>query len=134
MKEKITAVKEAFLEAGKNPRLLLEATVITHLTFITQIASLYVILLSLGLEPLIPAIYFTVMLAGVATFSPTPGGSGTFEAAFAGILMLFYPVNLATALTAAILFRLMTYWPALLIGYLAFVKLSTPDRKEVEAR
>lgn len=133
-KGKITAAKSAFLEAGKNPELLLKAMLITHLTFITQIASLYFILLSLGLEPMIPAIYFTLMLAGLATFSPTPGGSGTFEAAFAGMFLLFYSVNFATALTTAILFRLMTYWPALLIGYLAFIKLSTPDRSELDSK
>ncbi|WP_414838012.1 lysylphosphatidylglycerol synthase transmembrane domain-containing protein [Candidatus Nanosalina sp. VS9-1] len=130
IKERISSTKAAFYKAGDDPRMLLEAATLTHATFLLQIASLYFILLSLSITPNFPAIYFTVMLSGVATFSPTPGGSGTFEAAFAGILMLFYPLNFAIALTAAVLFRLTTYWPGLIIGYLAFIKLNTPDREQ----
>lgn len=130
VKEKIASIKSGFLEAGRDRRVLLKAAAIAHLTFITKMASLYFILLSLSLEPAIPAIYFTVILASVATFSPTPGGSGTFEAAFASVLMLFYSVGFAEALTAAVLFRLMTYWSVLVIGYVAFIRVNTPSRSE----
>lgn len=128
VKERISAVKTSFREAGENPRLLAKATAVTHINFVFQGAALYFILLSLSLTPEISAIYFTVLLSGLASFSPTPGGTGTFEAAFAGVLVLFYPVGFATALTAAVLFRLASYWPGLLIGYVAFVKLNISER------
>ena len=38
-------------------------------------------------------------------------------------MTLFYSVDLATALTAAVLFRLTTYWPGLLVGFLTLVTL-----------
>lgn len=134
LKEKVTETKSSFQKAGEDPKTLLKASLIAHTTFITQVASLYFILISIGIAPKLPAMYFTVILAGIATFSPTPGGSGTFEAAFAGIIMFFYSISLANALTAAVLFRLTTYWPGLLIGYLAFIKLNTPNKSEVEEK
>ena len=130
IKERISAVKKSFREAGESPKMLLKATAITHVNLVLQGTALYFILLSLSLTPEITAIYFTVLLSGLASFSPTPGGTGTFEAAFAGVLLLFYPVGFATALTAAILFRLSSYWPGLIIGYIAFVKLNIPERKK----
>lgn len=130
IKERISSVKSSFRQAGKSPRMLLKATAITHTNFIFQCAVLYFILLSLSLTPEATAIYFTVLLTGLADFSPTPGGTGAFEAAFAGVLLLFYPVGFATALTAAILFRLSGYWPGLIVGYVAFVKLNIPEREK----
>lgn len=128
IKDRISAVKTSFREAGENPRMLAKAAAVTHVNFVFQGATLYLILLSLSLTPEITAIYFTVLLSGLASFSPTPGGTGTFEAAFAGVLLLFYPVGFATALTAAVLFRLASYWPGMLIGYIAFVKLNISER------
>jgi uncharacterized protein (TIRG00374 family) len=85
--------------------------------------SLRFVLLSLGIRPDFTPIYFTVTLSSLASFSPTPGGSGTFEAAFSGLMVFFFEVNIATAVTAAVLFRLTTYWPGLVIGYISLVGL-----------
>lgn len=124
VKEKITEIKKTFESIGEDPRHLLKTAVISHLAPVTQFICLYFIMKGLSIEPNFIAIYMTVILAGLAMFSPTPGGSGTFEAAFAGLLVLFYPeLGLDKAVASAVLFRLTTYWPGIPIGYYALIKL-----------
>lgn len=122
-KKKISEIKEAFHTVGEDPKFLAKVAPFSHLIMIGQFFSLYFILISLGIEPHIPGIIFTVAFAGFATVSPTPGGSGTFEAAFSGLLMLFYTIPMDTALAVAVLHRLTTFWPGILIGYLALLGL-----------
>lgn len=65
---------------------------------------------------------FIIMTVGVAgaTAIPTPGGLGGAEAALVGGMVL-YGITDSTALAAVLLYRLFTYWLALLIGAGAFV-------------
>ena len=56
--------------------------------------------------------------------SPTPGSVGTFEAGFAGLLVLFFPVAGATATSIAILYRIGTYLPGVVFGYISLVSLN----------
>ena len=123
VKEKISEIKSAFQTVGESPRHLIKTIFVGHLAMLSQFICLYFILLSQNIEPLIIPIYFTVILSGFATISPTPGGSGTFEAAFAGLLLFFYTVPFDTAVAIAVLFRLTTYWPGILIGYLSLINL-----------
>ncbi len=124
--ESLDRMEKSFDIVGSSPRTIVETAVIAHLSFLSEIFSLYFILLSLGFTglSLTPA-YFVLTLASIADFSPTPGGSGTYEAALAGLLTVFFPIGFATALVAAILFRLTTYWPGLAIGY---ITLNTLER------
>lgn len=124
VKSKIEVIRESFDEVGADRAHLIKNIGVAHLTPIAYASSLSFILMGLGVEPNIPAVFFTVILGGIASFSPTPGGSGTVEAAFAGVLTLFYPdIGLSTAVAAAILFRASTYWPGILIGYIAMLGL-----------
>ena len=118
-------VAAAFEIAGDDPRFLLVTGSISHLAIIAQIVSLYLVFLAMGIEPRFVPLYFIVTLSTIATLSPTPGGSGTYEAAFAGLLTLFYSVPLSTAVTAAVLFRLTTYWPGVLIGFGSLLTLES---------
>ncbi len=122
-KNQIREIKTAFQEVGDDPKHLLKTLIVPHLALVMQFLSLYFILMGQGIDPLIIPTYFTLILSAIATFSPTPGGSGTFETAFSGLIMLYYPVGLDTALASALLFRLTTYWPGILIGYLALLSL-----------
>ena len=124
LKSKIEVIRESFDEVGADRSHLIKNIGVAHLTPIAYAFSLSFILLGLGVEPNVPAVFFTVILGGIASFSPTPGGSGTVEAAFAGVLTLFYPgIGLSQAVVAAILFRACTYWPGILIGYAAMLSL-----------
>lgn len=123
LRDSVQKVEASFQEAGEDRPFLLATAAVSHLAILAQIVSLYFVFLSLGLEPEFLWLYFIVNLSVIGTLSPTPGGSGTYEAAFSGLTTLFFPVGLATALTAAVLFRLTTYWPGLLVGYLALLSL-----------
>jgi uncharacterized protein (TIRG00374 family) len=124
LKERVAELRESFRQAAENPSHLVKMVAVAHLAMPTQFICLYLILLGLGVEPTLTGIILTIILAGFAMFSPTPGGSGTFEAAFSGLLLVFYPsIGLKTAVAAAILFRLTTYWPGIPIGYTALINL-----------
>jgi uncharacterized protein (TIRG00374 family) len=127
LKERIYRVEDAFQEAGSDPRFLVTTAAVSHLAIIAQIVSLYFVFRSIGIEPEFVPLYLIVNLSVIATLSPTPGGSGTYEVAFSALVTLFYPVGLATALTAAVLFRLTTYWPGILVGYAALLTLGDRD-------
>lgn len=127
-------VEEAFQTAGDDPVFLLKTGFVSHLAILAQIVSLYFVLLSIGVDPEIVPLYFVVNLSVIATVSPTPGGSGTYEAAFAALVTFFYPVEFATGLTAAVLFRLTTYWPGLLAGHLSLLTLNEQPGQDVAER
>ncbi|QHS17266.1 lysylphosphatidylglycerol synthase transmembrane domain-containing protein [Halopenitus persicus] len=119
LRDRVVRIEGHFQTAGRDPSFLAATAVVSHLAILAQIVSLYFVFLSLGIEPDLVSLYFIVNLSVIATISPTPGGSGTYEVVFSGLVTLFYPVGLATAVTAAVLFRLTTYWPGLLAGYLS---------------
>jgi len=123
LQDRIRRTEALFERAGRDRVFLLTTIAGSHLAILAQIVSLYVVFLAMGLEPTIVPLYFIVNLSTIATLSPTPGGSGTYEAAFSWLMTLFYSVDLATALTAAVLFRLTTYWPGLLVGFLTLLTL-----------
>ncbi|SEH39783.1 hypothetical protein SAMN05192561_101549 [Halopenitus malekzadehii] len=129
LRDRIKRIEGHFQTAGSGRSFLLTTAVGSHLAILAQIVSLYFVFRSLGIDPDFVSLYFIVNLSVIATVSPTPGGSGTYEVAFSGLVTLFYPVGLATAVTAAVLFRLTTYWPGLLAGYasLFVVKGRTDD-------
>jgi uncharacterized membrane protein YbhN (UPF0104 family) len=81
-----------------------------------------------GGELSLPAVA-VVFLAGnaIGSAAPTPGGLGAVEAAlFAGLTA--FAVDPNTALAAALLFRVMTFWLPVLPGWISFTYLT---RKEL---
>ncbi|EGQ42683.1 MAG: hypothetical protein J07AB43_06700 [Candidatus Nanosalina sp. J07AB43] len=123
-REKLNEFRAAFERAGEDKRNLLKVGLIAHAFPLAQFLALYLIMLGMNIDPNLVTIFFVVILSGLAMFSPTPGGSGTFEAAFSGLMLLFYPgLELSTALAVAVLFRLTTYWPGIPFGYLCLVSL-----------
>ena len=122
--EKLVTVRKTFREAGEDRSHLIKTTAISHLALPTQFITLYLILLGLNVQPAFSEVIIIVLLAGLAIFSPTPGGTGALEAALSGLLILFYPgIGLDVAAAAAVLFRLTTYWPGIPIGYAALISL-----------
>jgi|AntDeeMinimDraft_4_1070355.scaffolds.fasta_scaffold00135_41 hypothetical protein len=121
--KRLDRVQESFETIGENPRHLFETSVVAHLSFVFQVICLYFIMLSLGQQVEITPLYFIIAISGLANFAPTPGGSGAYEATMAGILTFFLNIQLPVAITVAVLFRLTTYWPGLLIGYLSLLSV-----------
>lgn len=127
--KRLAKVQESFETIGEDPRHLFETAVVAHLSFVLQVICLYFIMLSLGQNVEITPLYFIIAIAGLANFAPTPGGSGAYEATMAGILTFFLNIQLPVAITVAILFRLTTYWPGLIIGYISFLSVETEGYK-----
>lgn len=124
IKERIESAEEAFTDAGGDPIYLGKTALISHIYPLTQIIALWLILQGMGVEAGIGAIGLTVILSGLAHFSPTPGGTGAFEIAFAGLLIAFVPgIAPSDAVASAVLFRLTSYWPGIPIGYLFLLHL-----------
>ncbi|NMJ76834.1 flippase-like domain-containing protein [Nanohaloarchaea archaeon] len=124
VKRKMDEIHSNFSRIGEDPKHLVRVTAISHLAPLTQYVSMYFILLGLGIQPGVTEVFLTIILGGLAMWSPTPGGSGTVEAAMSGLLVALYPgIGLDTALAAAVLFRFTTYWPGILIGYISLIDL-----------
>jgi uncharacterized protein (TIRG00374 family) len=120
-------VEESFRAIGEDPRYLLKTAIVSHVGFLMQVFCFFFIIHSLGYDPDFAPIYLVVVLSGLAAFTPTPGGSGAFEIAMAELSATFFSslgVTFATGLTIAILYRLTTYWPQIMIGYLALNSLN----------
>jgi len=127
--ERLDRVQDSFETIGENPRHLFETAVVAHLSFVLQVFCLYFIMLSLGQNVDFTPLYFIIAIAGLANFAPTPGGSGAYEATMAGVLTFFLNIAFPVAITVAILFRLTTYWPGLLVGYLSFLSVENGGKK-----
>ncbi|MFB6204019.1 MAG: YbhN family protein [Candidatus Nanohaloarchaea archaeon] len=118
-------LQEAFAAIGENPRELLKAGAIAHAGFFSQLLSLYFVMMALGHPTDFTPLYFVLSISMVSSFAPTPGGQGFFEATMAAMLTLLVGVSFATAMAAAILFQMTTYWPGILLGYIAVNRLET---------
>ena len=114
---------------GEDPVYLVKTVLILHIGFVLEVASLALVFMSLGITPLLSYLYFILPVADIANTSPTPGGAGTYEAAIAALIVAVSeavtgfaggPIAFHTALLIGILYRLSTYWPGLLIGYIGF--------------
>jgi uncharacterized protein (TIRG00374 family) len=114
---------------GEDPVNLAKTVLVLHLGFVLEVASLALVFMSLGITPLLSYLYFILPVADVANTSPTPGGTGTYEVAIAALIVAVSetvtgfaggPIAFHTALLIGILYRISTYWPGLLIGYIGF--------------
>ena len=124
LEEKLEKIEESFKAIGDDPMYLLKTSLVAHVGWLMQVFNFVLIMHSLGYTPDFTPVYFVVVFAGLANFSPTPGGSGTYEAAMAGLVTVFFPgISFATGLTIGI-FRLSTYWPGIVIGYFALNSLN----------
>ena len=125
--KKINGMQDAFKTVGEKPLELLKISLVAHLFFVCQVLSLYLVLLSVGIETDLTPLYFVLPSAALANFSPTPGGSGAYEVILAGILTAFIGVPASTAVTVSILYRFTTFWPSILLGYISLLSLSEMD-------
>lgn len=98
---------------------------LTHFAAVFDIMSIVFIGFSLGLDLYSLSILFVVPLARVANFVPTPGGTGPYELALSGLLVYFFSVSLSEAVLVAVLYRILTYYTGILLGYFAINSFQT---------
>lgn len=104
----------------KRPKRLTAALLCSMTLTLCNVLCLMCCALALGVNLSLVSILFIFSFGvGAGTATPTPGGLGGFEAGLvAGFVA--YGVESSAALAVALLFRLISYWLALLIGGGAF--------------
>ncbi|PYM07411.1 MAG: hypothetical protein DMD82_05445 [Candidatus Rokuibacteriota bacterium] len=91
-------------------------------------AALYVAFLALGQSPPVWVVFmgFVVAMATLAIVS-VPGGGGSFEAVMS-VFFTRYGVEPATAIAAAILYRLVAFWIPVVVSLFMLLQLRRPTR------
>lgn len=131
LEKKLESVEESFSVIGGKRKSLLVTVSVVHLAFTLRILCLYTVLLSLGIETNIYTLVFVLPLCSVSSFSPTPGGAGAYEGTMSLVLIFFHAITFTQALAAAILFRVATFGPALIIQYVAFNMVAGIENKSI---
>lgn len=126
-------ILERMREVGDQPRGVAVSLGMSHVAVLGHIGAVYFALLAVGVDPVAHTVFLVVALSAFLTFSPTPGSVGTFEAGFAALLVAFFPVSVATATSIAIIYRVGTYLPGVVLGYLSFMSLGTVEAKNMSS-
>jgi uncharacterized membrane protein YbhN (UPF0104 family) len=111
------------LEAISNPMRLALGGSANLLLTASFVVALVASILAVGGHP--PVLATTIVFLGgnvVGSAAPTPGGVGAVEAALtAGLSAIGIPVHIG--IPAVLIFRLVTYWLPIPLGWIAFVLL-----------
>jgi len=123
-------IQETFETFGDDPRGLVKPGIYAHISFITDISVLYIVLLSLGVSVNPLYLFLAFPIANLSKSAPTSGGSGVYELTLASILSVTLGIEFAVAVASALLYRLTTYWVAIVVGYFFFSKLNHSSLEE----
>jgi len=116
LEAKLNRVEETFETIGQNVTDLKLAAFYAHFSFALDVLVLYLALTSLGasINPLYLFIIFPI--ANLSKSFPTSGGSGAYELVLASMLSAILGLEFSSAVGAALMYRIATYWQAILIG------------------
>lgn len=120
---RLSEFESAFSTVGDERNQLLKVIFVSHFYFLFQGITLYLLIRSFGADTNFLLVYFILPAASLANFSPTPGGSGAYEAVLAGILSSIIGIGGSLSVAIAIMYRFTTFWPSLVVGYISFVSL-----------
>ena len=100
----------------------LAASLLTSICLtLSNMIGLYASALAIGVHLGVLAVFLVFTLGvGLGTVTPTPGGLGGVEAGLVAGLVAYH-VSSADALAIALMYRLVSYWLALIVGAGAFV-------------
>ena len=109
------------LQALSGPGILLPAVLLSIVAWGSQGLCLYVIADAVvpGAVSVLASMFAYAMPLLVGTMAMLPGGLGLAEGSMAGVLTSFPGVTLVAASAITILVRLITFWLAIAIGFLA---------------
>ncbi|MFT4869227.1 MAG: hypothetical protein ACI83Q_000855 [Colwellia polaris] len=124
LESRLENIEDTFETVGNNPKAILRALAITHTAFLFKMAAFYAVVMSLGLSINPFYVMLIIPIASTANFSPTPGGTGTFEAVMAQLTMIFMGVSFEIGLAIGILHRVATYWLHIVVGYIGMSTLN----------
>jgi len=109
VRSSLNATRDADLNIVHSPRLQAEATLFQFMTFLLDGLTLWALVRSLGVAVSPEHAFASFMIANlVRTAGIVPGGLGTFEAT-AVLMLRMEDISVAAALSATILFRVITF-------------------------
>lgn len=85
--------------------------------------SVYFLVLGVSAEITLLAAATLIPLTRLSGMFPTPGGSGAYEVVLTALLVEIGGLNLSAAVTVTVLYRIITYYFGILIGYISLVSL-----------
>jgi Mg2+-importing ATPase len=122
----VALLRDADPRTTRDPRLLLQGTLLQVSIALLDAATVWVLIRSLGATADPGAVFASFMLASLLrTFGFMPGGLGTFEAASVGTLAVV-GVPVPVALSATLLFRGLSFWLPMLPGLVVARRLRNP--------
>jgi uncharacterized protein (TIRG00374 family) len=107
---------EAFDRIAQDRVALVEAIAFAYLGWVFFALPLYFAGQTLGVPVDFLLVLFIVPASTLAGLTPSPGGLGGVEFALVALLVALTPVGTAAALAVALVYRVMSYWFALLVG------------------
>ncbi|WP_153952392.1 lysylphosphatidylglycerol synthase transmembrane domain-containing protein [Halosegnis longus] len=119
---RIDELYESFGRIAQDRRALVVAVVFAYAGWVFFALPLYFAGKTLavpGIDPLL--VLFVVPASTLAGLTPSPGGTGGVELALVALLVALTPVSNAVALSIALVYRVMSYWFALVVGGVAAV-------------
>jgi uncharacterized protein (TIRG00374 family) len=116
VRERVDDLYAAFGRIAQAPVALLEAVFFAYVGWVFFALPLYFagLALDLPVDPLL--ILFIVPASTLAGLTPSPGGLVGVEVALVGLLVALTPVGAAAAFAIALVYRLASYWFALVVG------------------
>jgi hypothetical protein len=119
VRRRIENLYAAFGRIATNPRALAEATLFAYAGWAFFALPLFFAGRALGVpvDPLL--VLFIVPASTLAGLVPSPGGLGGVEVALVALLVALTPVGAATAFALALVYRIASYWFALVVGGVA---------------
>lgn len=119
---------ESFQRLGDDPSHLIPALVAAIVGWFLHVATLLFVFVALDVSVSVGVALFVVPVGGLAEgLSVFPGGLGAIKPAFIGLLVFLTPMNLATATTAVVLYRISNYWFRIALGFTGVFGLKAGD-------
>ncbi|PSQ51409.1 TIGR00374 family protein [Halobacteriales archaeon SW_8_65_20] len=113
---------ESFGRIARDRRALVAAVAFAYAGWVFFALPLYFAGRTLAVPAIDPLlVLFVVPASTLAGLTPSPGGTGGVELALVALLVALTPVSNAVALSVALVYRVMSYWFALVVGGLAAV-------------
>lgn len=118
--ERIDDLYAAFGRIAQDRVALVKAVAFAYLGWVFFALPLYIAGITLDVASVDPLlVLFVVPASTLAGLTPSPGGLGGVEVALVALLVALTPVSAATAFALALVYRVMSYWFALVAGGVA---------------
>jgi len=119
--ERIDDLYASFDRIARDRVALVEAVAFAYLGWVFFALPLYVAGLTLAIPVDLLLVLFVVPASTLAGLTPSPGGLGGVEVALVALLVALTSISPAGAFALALVYRVMSYWFAILVGGAAAV-------------